>query len=1155
VTARRSSVAALAPLLLASAALHGAQQAPPAAEAGAPTVDSVQARIDELQKPEADGTIDEEGKSRLALYRQALDALRQANAAAEQRAQHEQAIAQAPAEIETIRAELAQPPAEAKPQPPPDATLAQLQQSLEQAQADLNAAGDRITDLEGEPGRQDGRLAEIPQQIASAQNDLEDVEQELASLPLPDESPALTEARRTELSARRRLLKQQIGAWEKERQRYEARRELLPLQRERWQRRVRYGEELVAAWQGIVDRQRSLEAEQQRRDAGRAAARADPRVQPIANENLELARKRKEVVEDSALAQQQLAELRPDPDDLQAQLDGLIEKIDAVGLTNTVGLLLRNNRATLPDVRSHRRRIRQRQAKMAEIEFDRLGYEDQHEALDESAERNVQEILAGLDPSLPEYERSAIEAEAREQLRVRRQVLADLNLDLNIYFKRLADLNDREQGIVELTERIADFIDERILWIRSATPVRLTDAGEAVRALGWLASPEEWNRLGRSAWADAKTDAARVAPVLLMLVGLIVLRRWLKKRIRFIATRLAKPSTDTFGRSIEATAITLLRAAAWPVVLWSVAAWLAHADTASQLELGRAVAAGLRRAGIALFLLQLARELCLRDGLGDAHFRWHARNVKLVRRHLTWFMLIVVPAAFVIAAMLDQANNAYEGSLGRLAYVAGSLASSVFLHLILQPERGILRDYLARHRGGWVDRLRYLWYPLAVLVPAALIILAGVGYFYTAVQLTRELGETVLLILAVLMLYGLLLRWLLVAQRRLAWAEARKRAAEAEAERAAGAGGEAASAPPVPVEVQKLDISAIGAQTRQLLNGLTLFTLLIGLWGIWADALPAIGFLRGVELWRMGEAAAAAAPAEEGAAAAATAQPAVEMVTLADLLKAVVILIVTAIVGKNIPGLLEITVLQRIPFEPGGRYATTTILRYTISIVGAVIAFSAIGVTWSKVQWIAAAITVGLGFGLQEIFGNFVSGLIILFERPVRVGDTVTVGETSGTVTRIRIRATTVTDWDRKELVIPNKEFVTSKIINWSLSDPILRISVDVGIAYGSDTAKATQLLLEAARANPHVLEDPAPRALFLGFGDSSLDFTLRVFIPNIDYFLSTKSELHEAIDHAFRNAGIEIAFPQRDIHVRTFRAGVPVDVSMRPDADEPPRL
>jgi potassium efflux system protein len=1144
---RRTDVAVLAMLLLVGGVVHGSQQKPPAApiptiEDQGPTIESVQARIDELQKLETDGTIDEGGKSRLGLYRQAHDALREANAAAAQRAEYEQAIAQAPSEIETVKAELAQPPADAEPQLPPDATLVQLQQTLEQAQADLKAAQEKLKEFEAEPARRNGRLAEIPPQIAAAQNDVEEVEQQLAGLPLPEESPALTEARRIELEARRRLLQEQVSTWEKERQRYEARRDLLPLRQERWQRRVSQGEKVVAAWQGIVDQQRSQEAEQQQRDAQRAAARAHPQVKHIADENLELAAKRQELRPESELAQQQLAELRPDPEDLEKQLDRLREKIDAVGLTSTMGLLLRNNRSTLPDVQSYQRRIDQRREKMASLEFDRLAYEDKYELLVASSERDAQAILTGLDPSLPEYERSAVEAEAREQLGLKRQYLGDLNDEITLYFNRLEALNHKEQQIVELTERIADFIDERILWIRSAHPIGITDIPEAANALAWLASPTEWNWLRRATWADARSDLVLIAPALVLLAGLVVLRRWLKRRMRTIAARLASPSTDTFGLSIQATAITLLRTLIWPVVLWSIAAWLARAEASSEFELGRALAAGLRRAGIALFVLMLARELCLPQGLGEAHFRWSSRSTTMLRRNVTWLLFFTVPGSFVVAVMLTQPNGLYEGSLGRIAYIAVMIAAALFLRRVLQPESGILRDYLDRNRGGWVDRLHYVWYPLAVLVPLALIVLAGAGYFYTAAQLTREIGETVLLILTVLMIYGLLLRWLFVAQRRLAWAEARKRAEEAEAERAAAAES-VESEVPVPVEEQKLDVSAVGAQTRQLLNGLTLFGLLIGLWGIWSDALPAIGFLRGIELWQMGHATAAVAPAAQGGAEAVPAAPAVEMVTLLDLLKAVVILIVTAIVGKNIPGLLEITVLQRIPFEPGGRYAVTTILRYTISIIGVVIAFAAIGVTWQNVQWIAAAITVGLGFGLQEIFGNFMSGLIILFERPIRVGDTVTVGDVSGTVTRIRIRATTVTDWDRKELVIPNKEFVTTKITNWSLSDAVLRIIVPVGVAYGSDTEKATQLLLKAAHDCPHVLDDPPPRALFLGFGDSALELDLRVFIPTIDHFLAAKHDLHEAIDKAFREGGIEIAFPQRDIHVRSVRSDFPVRI------------
>jgi potassium efflux system protein len=155
----------------------------------------------------------------------------------------------------------------------------------------------------------------------------------------------------------------------------------------------------------------------------------------------------------------------------------------------------------------------------------------------------------------------------------------------------------------------------------------------------------------------------------------------------------------------------------------------------------------------------------------------------------------------------------------------------------------------------------------------------------------------------------------------------------------------------------------------------------------------------------------------------------------------------------------------------------------------------------------------------------------------MRVGDVVTVGDVTGTVARIRMRATTITDWDRKELVVPNREFITGRLINWTLSDRVLRLVVPVGIAYGSETEKARDLLLQIGRSHPDVLDEPEPMALFLGFGDSSLNFELRVFIPSVDVRLRVQSELHMQIDRAFRQAGITIAFPQLDLHVESIEA------------------
>ena len=179
-----------------------------------------------------------------------------------------------------------------------------------------------------------------------------------------------------------------------------------------------------------------------------------------------------------------------------------------------------------------------------------------------------------------------------------------------------------------------------------------------------------------------------------------------------------------------------------------------------------------------------------------------------------------------------------------------------------------------------------------------------------------------------------------------------------------------------------------------------------------------------------------------------------------------------------------------------------------------------------------AALSVGLGFGLQEIFANFVSGLILLFERPIRIGDTVTVGNLSGTVSRIRIRATTITDWDRKEMVIPNKMFITGQLTNWTLSDPITRIILPIGIAYGSDIKLAQKVMLQAVEANPLVLKDPEPRVFFLSFGPSSLDFEVRVFLKDLADRAPLTHELNISIEQALRTHNIQIPFPQQDVHI-----------------------
>jgi potassium-dependent mechanosensitive channel len=249
---------------------------------------------------------------------------------------------------------------------------------------------------------------------------------------------------------------------------------------------------------------------------------------------------------------------------------------------------------------------------------------------------------------------------------------------------------------------------------------------------------------------------------------------------------------------------------------------------------------------------------------------------------------------------------------------------------------------------------------------------------------------------------------------------------------------------------------------------------------------------------------------------------------------AFIIFATTGIAAKNIPGLLEMVVLQHLPVDAGARYASATVSRYIISIAGVLWGCNTLGIGWSKVQWLVAAMGLGLGFGLQEIFANFISGLIILFERPIRVGDVVTIGAVTGVVSRIHMRATTIVDADRKELIIPNKEFITGQVLNWTLTDPVNRVVINIGVAYGSDTALVAKILERIARDNPIVLDDPAPSVSLDSFGDSALNFVLRCFLPDLKNRFTVINDLNMTIEREFNKLGIEMPFPQHDIHVRS---------------------
>ncbi len=229
------------------------------------------------------------------------------------------------------------------------------------------------------------------------------------------------------------------------------------------------------------------------------------------------------------------------------------------------------------------------------------------------------------------------------------------------------------------------------------------------------------------------------------------------------------------------------------------------------------------------------------------------------------------------------------------------------------------------------------------------------------------------------------------------------------------------------------------------------------------------------------------------------------------------------------------SVLARREVDIGVRQAIGTIIQYLVVVFGLLIIFSTAGIDLTTLQVLAGAIGIGVGFGLQNITNNFISGLIILFERPIKVGDRIQVGEVSGDVIRIGARATTVKTNDNIEVIVPNADFISTLVINWSHSDREVRLHIPVGVSYGSNPEEVRDILLEVSASHPGVLRAPAADVIFTEFGESSLNFDLRVWTSS--YITKPKilrSDLNFAIQRKFKERGVEIPFPQRDVHIRS---------------------
>lgn len=257
-------------------------------------------------------------------------------------------------------------------------------------------------------------------------------------------------------------------------------------------------------------------------------------------------------------------------------------------------------------------------------------------------------------------------------------------------------------------------------------------------------------------------------------------------------------------------------------------------------------------------------------------------------------------------------------------------------------------------------------------------------------------------------------------------------------------------------------------------------------------------------------------------------------ISIINIVYLIIFLIIFTFVSRFIRETLQKRIFPRTRLDIGARASLVNIVVYAFWILAIYTGINILGINLSSLTFMAGALGIGIGFGMQNIVNNFVSGIIILFDPSIQVGDMVQIGEDWGSVSRINIRTTIVQTFDNASLIIPNSEMLSNRITNWSFQDTKVRRQVDVGVAYGSDVQLVRKLLLAIAEEMPEVMDDPAPRVDFMDFGDSALIFRVRFWIASPDFWLTAPTEFRFKIDEVFKKQGIEIAFPQMDIHVRS---------------------
>ncbi len=993
------------------------------------------------------------------------------------------------------------------------ASLQELEQMIQVDKAELDARGGQLADIRADIDAMPGRPAEIRQRVTELVGLSTELESQLGLMNKKVEGGSEDEARAWLVQAQLASAAMEKTALDEELLSQPMRLDLLKAQLDQTRYDTDVLKKRIQTEEKRAGELRQGKAVQARAKAERVLAQTEGKhelVQQLADRNAELTASFVKLGDAIKDIHERESFARNRADQLETDLKSIERKLHIVGMTAVVGEILREQQAQLPGHRESQKAISAIADDITTSSMRQVELEDERRQL-----RNESKYIAQLVQGLDAPTVALISDDLAELLDNRRESMRQA-VDLeNTYAMALGDLDFTLRRYTAVVDQYRGFISERLLWIPSRGTLSVFRGGGLVVQVAEVFAPGRWLRVVQSLPGEIVGRPLTSVAILLVLI-LIYFSPLLYRRLVSTGRQVGYVRSDHISSTIRALGLSLLLSLKWPMLL-STVAWLFEMQD-KESELAMALYMASVRTAIYFWGLEFLRMTLLPKGLVDAHFRWPAKRTATLCRRIARLEQTFLPSVFLFAICIELYPREVGGPLGALAIIAVLLSIAQFFRLLPSFAQGkmqmMISDGTPREGSFWGRLVRVLlvWVPLGATVAVLL------GYTYTAREFAVLLVETIVLFSSVLMFHELGLRWLRLARRRMTY-KVRQEHAKANQEE---------SEISVEDELLESDPDLLSDEGTKLLNVLTLFAGLAGIALIWAEVFPALRILDSVELWHQtGMVDGREVPVP---------------VSLGDVFSAAAIAIIGWVALRRIPSLLEILLRQRVNVRPASAYAATRVFQYGATTVLIISVLGMLGGSWGQIQWAVAALSVGIGFGLQEIVANFICGLIILFEQPIRVGDTITVGDVSGKVTRINMRATTVRDFDRRELLVPNKEFITTQLLNWSLSDQVTRRILEVGVAYGTDMDKAMAIVRDVALEHPLVLVDPESIITFEEFGDNSLLISLRFFLDQLEQRIIIASDLRLEINRRFNEVGIVVAFPQRDIH---FDASEPLAIKM----------